>query len=67
MEKFKFKKNLGQNFLQDEKVLQKIVSSIECSKDDCIIEIGPGHGALTKYLVTNIFLTKIKKIYKKYI
>ena len=39
MEKFKFKKNLGQNFLQDEKVLQKIVSSIECSKDDCIIEI----------------------------
>ena len=51
MEKFKFKKNLGQNFLQDEKVLQKIVSSIECSKDDCIIEIGPGHGALTKYLV----------------
>ena len=51
MEKFKFKKNLGQNFLQDEKVLQKIVSSIECSKDDCIIEIGPGYGALTKYLV----------------
>ena len=51
MEKFKFKKNLGQNFLQDEKVLQRIVDSIECSKDDCIIEIGPGHGALTKYLV----------------
>ena len=51
MENFKFKKNLGQNFLQDERVLQRIVDSIECSKDDCIIEIGPGHGALTKYLV----------------
>ena len=51
MENFKFKKNLGQNFLQDEMVLQRIVDSIECSKDDCIIEIGPGHGALTKYLV----------------
>lgn len=51
MENFRYKKNLGQNFLQDEKVLQKIVGSIDCTKDDCIIEIGPGHGALTKYLV----------------
>ncbi len=51
MEKFRFKKNLGQNFLQDEKFLQKIVESVMCTEDDCIVEIGPGHGALTKYLV----------------
>ena len=51
MEKFRFKKNLGQNFLQDEKILQKIVESVMCTEDDCIVEIGPGHGALTKYLV----------------
>lgn len=51
MEKFRFKKNLGQNFLQDEKILQKIVESVMCTDDDCIVEIGPGHGALTKYLV----------------
>ena len=51
MEKFRYKKNLGQNFLQDEKILQRIVESVMCTEDDCIIEIGPGHGALTKYLV----------------
>ncbi len=51
MEKFRYKKNLGQNFLQDDKVLKRIVDSIDCTSDDCIVEIGPGHGALTKYLV----------------
>ena len=51
MEKFRFKKNLGQNFLQDEKILQRIVESVTCTEDDCIVEIGPGHGALTRYLV----------------
>ena len=50
MEKFKHKKSLGQNFLQDEQVLKKIASSIETNENDLIIEIGPGEGALTKYL-----------------
>lgn len=45
------KKSLGQNFLQDENIAQKIADSIEVSKNDMIIEIGPGKGALTKYLV----------------
>lgn len=45
------KKSLGQNFLKDEIVLQKIANSIEVSKNDLIIEIGPGKGALTKYLI----------------
>lgn len=51
MDKFKFKKSLGQNFLQDENVLKKIINEVHVSNDDLIIEIGPGHGALTKYLV----------------
>lgn len=50
MEKFVHKKSLGQNFLQDEKVLKNIASSIKTEQEDLIIEIGPGLGALTKYL-----------------
>jgi 16S rRNA (adenine1518-N6/adenine1519-N6)-dimethyltransferase len=45
------KKSLGQNFLKDEKVLQKIADAISVEKDDLILEIGPGKGALTKYLL----------------
>lgn len=51
MEKFKHKKSLGQNFLKDEKVLKDIAHAIETKENDLIIEIGPGQGALTKYLV----------------
>ena len=46
----KAKKSLGQNFLQDQKILQDIASSINTDRDDLIIEIGPGKGALTKFL-----------------
>ena len=46
------KKSLGQNFLKNEKVLQDISNSINTNKNDLIIEIGPGKGALTKYLTT---------------
>lgn len=44
------KKSLGQNFLKDEVILQKIANSITTNNEDLIIEIGPGKGALTKYL-----------------
>ena len=44
------KKSLGQNFLKDESVLEKIVTSCEIDNKDLIIEIGPGKGALTKKL-----------------
>ncbi|MCM1053120.1 MAG: 16S rRNA (adenine(1518)-N(6)/adenine(1519)-N(6))-dimethyltransferase RsmA [Ruminococcus sp.] len=47
----KAKKSLGQNFLNDESVLKKIADSVYITSDDLIIEIGPGKGALTKYLV----------------
>lgn len=46
----KAKKSLGQNFLEDEIILQKIANSINTRNNDLIIEIGPGKGALTKYL-----------------
>lgn len=45
------KKSLGQNFLRDEKVLEKIIESADLQADDFVIEIGPGEGVLTEKLV----------------
>lgn len=45
------KKSLGQNFLVDTRVSQRIVDSVAPTRDDLIIEIGPGTGALTRLLV----------------
>lgn len=55
MQKYKIKanKNLGQNFLIDDIVLQDIVSGANIKKDDLVIEIGPGLGSLTKLLLEN--------------
>ena len=44
-------KSLGQNFLIDDNIIEKIVESADVSKDDLIIEIGPGLGTLTKELL----------------
>ena len=44
------KKSLGQNFLKDENIIHNIITSSNINDDDLIIEIGPGPGALTKYL-----------------
>ena len=44
---FRAKKSLGQNFLIDKNILKKIVSVGNISKDDHILEIGPGTGNLT--------------------
>ena len=49
MKELQAKKSLGQNFLKDENVLNKIANSID-TDNDLIIEIGPGMGALTKKL-----------------
>lgn len=46
----KAKKSLGQNFLKDETILQRIVESAKLSLDDTVLEIGPGTGALTEKL-----------------
>ena len=44
---FKFKKKFGQNFIIDENVIDKIISSAGIDKDTMVIEIGPGAGSLT--------------------
>ncbi len=44
-------KSLGQNFLINSEVVENIINSSEISKEDMIIEIGPGLGTLTKYLL----------------
>ncbi len=51
MSDFNFKKSLGQNFLQDNNVIHKIVDSANIDKDTLLIEIGPGGGAITRYTV----------------
>lgn len=47
---FHFAKKFGQNFLIDTHVLDKIVRAAEITKDDYVLEIGPGIGTLTQYL-----------------
>jgi 16S rRNA (adenine1518-N6/adenine1519-N6)-dimethyltransferase len=48
---FRARKSLGQNFLVDENVLRKLARDIEPKPDEAFVEIGPGMGALTKYIV----------------
>ena len=50
---FAFQKKFGQNFLIDPHVLDKIIAAAQISKDDCVLEIGPGIGTLTQYLAEN--------------
>lgn len=45
------KKSLGQNYLTDENICKNIVDSFNISADDEVIEIGPGQGAITKYIL----------------
>lgn len=50
-EKFVFKKSLGQNFLRDKNIINRIIDSVDIDKKTLIIEIGPGDGALTSVFV----------------
>ncbi|MGN0165818.1 MAG: 16S rRNA (adenine(1518)-N(6)/adenine(1519)-N(6))-dimethyltransferase RsmA [Lachnospiraceae bacterium] len=50
---FNFQKKFGQNFLIDTHVLNKIVQAAEITKEDTVLEIGPGIGTLTQYLCEN--------------
>lgn len=50
---FMFQKRFGQNFLIDTHVLEKIIKSAEITKDDLVLEIGPGIGTMTQYLCEN--------------
>lgn len=46
-------KRLGQNFLQDPFALERIAAAAEIKADDCVLEIGPGLGSLTRYLAVS--------------
>jgi 16S rRNA (adenine1518-N6/adenine1519-N6)-dimethyltransferase len=45
------KKSFSQNFLHDANICKKIVNSLECTSHDSVLEIGPGMGALTKFIL----------------
>ncbi|HZL10517.1 MAG TPA: 16S rRNA (adenine(1518)-N(6)/adenine(1519)-N(6))-dimethyltransferase RsmA [Prolixibacteraceae bacterium] len=47
------KKNLGQHFLKDKDIAQKIVDSLQASNVNKVLEIGPGMGVLTQFLLQN--------------
>nr|AUG32103.1 putative rRNA (adenine-N6,N6)- dimethyltransferase [Paulinella longichromatophora] len=48
------RKNFGQHWLKDLSILKKIIEAAEISSKDIVLEIGPGRGALTKYLLTSL-------------
>ena len=47
---FNFQKKFGQNFLIDTTVLDRIIDASQITKEDCVLEIGPGIGTMTQYL-----------------
>ena len=47
---FTFQKKYGQNFLIDPNVLERVIGAAEVSKEDCVLEIGPGIGTMTQLL-----------------
>ena len=53
------KKSLGQNFLHDKNIINKIIHAADIVSSDVVLEIGPGTGNLTKFIVSQ----KPKKIY----
>jgi 16S rRNA (adenine1518-N6/adenine1519-N6)-dimethyltransferase len=53
----KAKKKLGQHFLEDEGIAQKIVNSLSPDNYEVVLEIGPGMGVLTKYLARESYTT----------
>ena len=54
MERVRAKKSLGQNFLVDKHVLERIVAAVAPTAEDQVLEIGPGQGALTGFLVPRV-------------
>ena len=53
------KKSLGQNFLHDKNIIDKIIQASEINDKDVVLEIGPGTGNLTKFIINQ----KPKKLY----
>ena len=53
------KKSLGQNFLLDKNIINKIIDTAKIESNDVVLEVGPGTGNLTRFIVSK----KPKKIY----
>ncbi|NAS31967.1 16S rRNA (adenine(1518)-N(6)/adenine(1519)-N(6))-dimethyltransferase RsmA [Flavobacteriaceae bacterium R38] len=62
MDKVRAKKHLGQHFLNDENIAEKIASSLTLNNYKTILEIGPGMGVLTKYLLKKPVTTYVIEI-----
>lgn len=67
---FKPKKHLGQNFIIDTNIANKIINLSDISREDVILEIGPGFGSLTDFLVEKakkVYAVEIDPILSKYL
>lgn len=62
MQKVRAKKHLGQHFLTDTKIAQKIADTLSYSQSDCTLEIGPGMGVLTQFLLNKPTLLYVVEI-----
>ena len=62
MEKVKAKKHLGQHFLTDENIAKKIADTLQLEGYEIVLEIGPGMGVLTKYLLEKNIETYVIEI-----
>ena len=49
--RLKPKKSLGQNFLHDKNIINKIIKASKINNKDIVLEIGPGTGSLTKFII----------------
>ena len=61
---FMFQKKFGQNFLIDSNIVEKIVREANVTKEDMVLEIGPGIGTMTQYLceaAKNVVVVEIDK------
>lgn len=56
---FAAKKHFGQHFLHDPNIIRKIIDCLALQAEDCLVEIGPGHGALTKPLLQKVQLLHV--------
>lgn len=65
MDKVKAKKHLGQHFLNDENIAKKIADTLSYQGYDKVLEIGPGMGVLTKYLLEKPIQTYVIEIDKE--
>ena len=62
MEKVKAKKHLGQHFLKDESIAKAIADTLSLNGYKEVLEIGPGMGVLTKYLLDKPIITRVIEI-----